>query len=74
MPDSAAVRKANQRARERGELPPLVRIPCADCGRTHTGRHGQLCSRCWERLTPEGRANRLERVRRSQAKRKRDNL
>lgn len=39
-------------------------LTCEDCGRRHTGAHGALCWRCWERLTVKGRESRAERVRR----------
>ena len=40
---------------------------CQACGRNSSGIHGVLCSRCWERLTPEGRAAKAERVRLARA-------
>lgn len=58
---------ARQRAGESFQLP-----ACAACSSPHRGAHGVLCSRCWERLTPEGRAAKAERVRRSRARRRVD--
>lgn len=53
MPDSdAAARKRRQRARNRGELPPVP--TCPDCGKPAKGQHAPLCSRCWLK-TSEGR-------------------
>lgn len=49
MPDSPNERKARQRARERGELPPVPTCPC--CGRAARGAHAPLCSRCWLQTT-----------------------
>jgi len=40
---------------------PLI---CQRCGANHTGAHDPLCSRCWEKLTVEGREAVAERVRR----------
>jgi len=45
-------------------------LTCQACGGRRGGTHGALCSRCWERLTPDGKAAKAERVRRSRAKRK----
>jgi hypothetical protein len=74
MPDpTGAARQRRYRERQAGRLPAADRPTCAACGITHTGARGVLCSRCWTRLTPEGRAERAERVRRAQ-KRKRDGL
>jgi hypothetical protein len=74
MPDpTAAERSRRYRERKAGRLPPAQRPACQACGILHTGAHGLLCSRCWTRLTPEGRADRADRVRRAQ-KRKRDGL
>ena len=74
MPDpTGAARQRRYRERQAGRLPAADRPTCAACGILHTGARGLLCSRCWTRLTPEGRAERAERVRRAQ-KRKRDGL
>ena len=70
-----AERQRRWRERQAGRLPPVQRLTCPACGITHTGARGDLCSRCWERLTPEGRAYKADRVARSRArKRKRDGL
>jgi len=77
MPDPslAAQRQRLYRQRKAGLAPGGRRIPCESCGRRHTGAKGLLCSRCWERLTPEGRMAVAERVfLHRQAKAKRDNL
>jgi hypothetical protein len=74
MPDPTnADRQRRYRERQAGRLPAAPRPVCPACGITHTGARGPLCSRCWTRLTPEGRADRVERVRRAQ-RRKRDGL
>jgi hypothetical protein len=70
---TAADRSRRYRERKAGRLLPVQRPACQACGKIHTGAHGLLCSRCWERLAPEGRADRADRVRRAQ-KRKRDGL
>jgi hypothetical protein len=74
MPDpTAAARSRRYRERKAKRLPPAPKVPCQACGRIHTSAHGDLCQRCWLRLTPEGRADLVARVLRSQ-KRKRDGL
>ena len=73
----AAQRQRLYRRRQASLVPGGRRIPCENesCGRRHTGAKGLLCSRCWERLTPEGRMAVAERVfLHRQAKAKRDNL
>ncbi len=62
------------RERQAGRLPPAPRPVCPACGITHRGARGLLCSRCWERLDPAGRAFKAERVRKVRAKRKRDGV
>jgi hypothetical protein len=47
-----------------------VRVSCQACGKLHTGARGQLCSRCWQSLTPEGRADRAARVAKARARAK----
>lgn len=69
MPDSDAERARRYRLRKAGQLPPAEPLVCATCGGPRRGRHGPLCRECW-RLTPEGRADTAERVRRSRARRK----
>lgn len=56
-------RQQRWRDRKAGKLPPASRLACTACGKIHTGARGQLCCRCWEKLTPEGRAARNARVR-----------
>lgn len=58
-------RQQRWRDRKAGKLPPVVRLECIACGKLHTGARGSHCSRCWEALTPEGRAFRNARVRKS---------
>lgn len=61
MPDSAADRKRRQRARQRGELPP---VPiCPSCGKPAKGQGAPLCSRCWLK-TDAGREWQRARVQR----------
>jgi len=66
-----AARQRRWRERQAERLPPVVRVPCEACGILHTGARGLLCSRCWERLTVEGRDAKAERVRQSRARRRR---
>ena len=61
----------NWRYRERkaGRLPPPP--ICSSCGRRHSqARNPSICCRCWERLTPEGRAYKAKRVRETRARAK----
>ena len=75
MPDPTGAERARRyRARKAGKLPPVERPTCPACGITHTGARGVLCSRCWERLDPAGRAFKAARVAKVRAKRKRDRL
>jgi len=76
MPDPTNADR-QRRWRERQHAGAFWKPPvCAACGRNTTGGntsqpiHGQLCRRCWERLTPEGRAAKSERVRKSRARKK----
>jgi hypothetical protein len=72
MPDTTnADRQRRWRQRQAGVIPPVKLLVCEACGRRHTGAHGGLCWRCWERLTVEGRNARAKRDRRWRA-RKRD--
>ena len=73
MPDTPAARAKRYRERKAGRLPPPQPPVCPACGLAHRGARGILCSRCWERLTPEGQAFKAERVRRARA-RKRDGM
>ena len=77
MPDpTAAERQRRYRERQVGNLAPAVKLTCLACGKRHTGARGLLvCARCWERLTPEGRLYKADRVARSRARsRARDGL
>ena len=65
-----AARQRRWRERQAERLPPAVRVPCKACPTVHTGTHGDLCSRRWERLTVEGRAAKTLRVRQSRARRR----
>lgn len=67
-PLSDAERARLYRARRAGKIPPASLPVCSACGRPHRGRHTPLCSRCWRRLTPEGRADQAERTRRTRAR------
>jgi hypothetical protein len=70
-PTPAAAHSRAYRDRKAGRLPPVERLTCSACGAGRTGRHGELCSRCWERLTAEGRQAKAARVAKSRARRKR---
>jgi hypothetical protein len=66
MPDPTAAERARRyRDRKAGRLPPLP--TCEACGKPHTGVRGVLCSRCWQSLTAEGKANRAARVAKARA-------
>ena len=70
-PASQLSAEANYRARQRGELPRVAWLICEACSARHKGaRHLLLCPSCWERLTPDGRQYRTDKVKRH-AKRKR---
>jgi hypothetical protein len=72
MPDPTnAERQRRWRERQAERLAPAVRVSCEACGTIHTGAHGQLCSRCWEKVTVEGRAAKALRVRKSRVRRRR---
>jgi predicted amidophosphoribosyltransferase len=66
---TAAERSRRYRERKAGRLPPPQPPICPACGLAHRGARGILCSRCWERLDPAGRAFKAERVRKARAKR-----
>jgi uncharacterized Fe-S cluster-containing radical SAM superfamily protein len=71
MPDPTnTARQQRWRDRQAGRLAAAVRVGCQACGITHTGARGQLCSRCWQSLTPEGRADRAARVAKARARAK----
>ena len=71
MPDPTnTARQQRWRDRQAGKLAAAVQLTCPACGRTHTGARGQLCSRCWQSLTPEGRADRAARVAKTRARAK----
>jgi hypothetical protein len=59
---ASAERTRRYRARLKGDLPPVERLECPACGKSHTGARGPLCCRCWERLTEEGRVYKRQRV------------
>ena len=65
-----AERQRRWRERQAGRLPAAPRPTCPACGIQHTGARGALCSRCWERLTPEGRQFKADRVARSRARKR----
>ena len=80
MPDPTnAQRQRDWYARQKAGIPwqPLT---CQACGGNTRGVYfftsrpvlsgAPLCSRCWLRLTPEGRASEAERVRRSRARKR----
>jgi hypothetical protein len=62
MPLTPAERTRRYRLRKVGELPPAPGKACAtpECPRRSIGNHGPLCSRCWLKFTPEGRAKAAE--------------
>ncbi len=68
-PDTNAERQRRWYARQKAGTP-WQPIACQACGGNSSGTHGELCVRCWERLTPEGRAAKAERVRQSRARRR----
>jgi len=71
MPDPTnADRQRRWRDRQAGRLAAAVQLNCQACGKLHTGARGALCSRCWQSLTPEGRADRAARVAKVRAKAK----
>lgn len=65
-----ADRQRRYRERQAGRLPPAERPICPACSITHTGARGLLCSRCWERLTEEGRQFKRDRVAKARARRR----
>jgi hypothetical protein len=71
MPTDPTAADRQRRWRERQQAGTPWQPPvCAACGRNSTGKYGELCRRCWERLTPEGRAAKAERVRQSRTRRR----
>jgi hypothetical protein len=68
-----AARQRRYRERQVGRLPPAERPICPACSITHMGARGVFCSRCWERLTEEGRQFKRDRVAKARAG-KRDRL
>jgi len=69
MPDPTnADRQQRWRDRQADRLAAAVRVSCQACGKLHTGARGLLCSRCWQSLTPEGRADRADRVAKTRAR------
>jgi hypothetical protein len=65
-----ADRQRRWRDRQAGRLAAAVQLSCQACGRNHTGARGAMCSRCWQSMTPEGRADRAARVAKVRAKAK----
>jgi recombinational DNA repair protein (RecF pathway) len=77
MPNDPTAADRQRRWRERQQAGTPWQPPvCAACGRNTSGgntskpTYGELCRRCWEKLTPEGRAAKAERVRQSRARRR----
>jgi hypothetical protein len=71
MPDPTnADRQRRYRERQAGRLPPAERPTCPACSIAHTGARGLLCSRCWERLTEEGRQFKRDRVAKARARKR----
>jgi hypothetical protein len=66
---TAAARQRRWRERQQAGTPWQPPV-CAACGSNTSGTYSNLCRRCWERLTPEGRAAKAERVRQSRARRR----
>jgi hypothetical protein len=73
MADTSAARSRRYRDRKARRLPPHQTPVCTACGAGASGQYGTICRRCWERLTPEGRAAKAARVAKAR-KRKRDRL
>ena len=70
MPDPTnAQRQRDWYARQKAGTP-WQPPTCQACGCNIRGAHGALCSRCWARLTPEGRAANAERVRLARARKR----
>jgi hypothetical protein len=70
MPDpTGAQRQRDWAARQKAGTPwkPFV---CAACGANSSGKYDPWCSRCREKLTPEGRAVKARRVRKAKAKKR----
>ena len=67
---TTAARSRRYRQRKAGQLPSVERLTCRLCPRIHTGARGDLCARCWQCHTPEGRKDRADRVARSRAGRR----
>jgi hypothetical protein len=59
---TTADRSRRYRRRKANELPPVERLVCRLCPRIHTGARGDLCARCWQSQTPEGRKDQADRV------------
>jgi hypothetical protein len=72
---TAADRQRRWRERQQSGTPWQPPV-CASCGRNTSGgntseaTYDPWCRRCWERLTPEGRAAKAKRVRQSRARRR----
>jgi hypothetical protein len=63
-----AERSRRFRARKAGKIPPAEKLICSECGAGRSGRYGEICRRCWERVTPEGRAAKAARVARARGR------
>jgi hypothetical protein len=67
---TGADRSRRYRERKAGRLAPHQPLTCSACGAGASGQYGPICRRCWERLTPEGRAAKAARVARARARRR----
>ena len=56
MATTGAERQQAWRDRQRAGVEAMAPCTGAGCKRLSTGRHGSLCSICWRKVTPEGRA------------------
>ena len=62
-----AARQSRWRQRQQAGAPWQSPV-CDACGSNSSGKYGQRCRRCWEKLTPEGRAAKAKRVRDTRAR------
>lgn len=71
IPLSAAERARRYRRRCGVAYTPPTCPSCGGAvGSKRSGIETDLCSRCWEKLTPEGREEKADRVRRTRDRRK----